>query len=212
MKNLFKNSPRRLAQLSCITLCGLGIATAASGAVVPLEAGLKQILLERAYDRSVETKTPHKPWVWADMAAVGKITHPRLGQSAIILSAGSKEAMRAGPTLMPGSADIGTAGASVIAAHRDTHFAFLKDVKIGDVMLASGKDGKMRNYRVTHLQIVHADKFAITAGLPENTLALSTCYPFGSVRGGKMRYVVHAIEFEGQASENLPEKGLQSAI
>ncbi len=188
---------RRLAYTACIALCGFGIATTASSAAIPLEASLKQLLLERAYDRSVETQVKHKPWAWADMTTVGKISHPRLKQSAIILSAGSYEAMRAGPTLMGGSAKIGEAGTSVIAAHRDTHFAFLKDVRVGDTIRASGEDGKARAYRVTHMEVVEADEFTIPEDLPENALALSTCYPFGSVRGGTKRYVVHAIADKG---------------
>jgi sortase A len=194
MTNAKTNLRRRLAYTACLALCGLGLATTASGAAVPLEAGLKQLLLERAYDKTVETKVKHKPWVWADMTTVGKISHPRLKQSAIILGAGSYEAMRAGPTLLRGSAKIGEAGTSVIAAHRDTHFAFLKDVRVGDVMQAAGEDGKMQNYRVTHMEVVEADEFAIRKDLSENALALSTCYPFGSQRGGTQRYVVHAVK------------------
>ena len=94
---------------------------------------------------------------------------------------------------MPGSAAIGAAGTSVIAAHRDTHFAFLQHVKKGDVMRAAGADGTMRDYTVTRVQIVHADNFSIATGLRESHLVLSTCHPFGSMRGGKLRYVVHAV-------------------
>ena len=116
--------------------------------------------------------------------------------------------MRAGPTLMPGSADIGAPGTSVLAAHRDTHFAFLKDIRVGDVIEAAGADGVKLPYRVTSMKIVHADKFTIKTGLVRNELALSTCYPFGSVRGGKMRYVVRAVlECRGdhyELNQNVP--------
>ena len=56
------------------------------------------------------------------------------------------------------------------------------------------EDGKMQDYRVTHMEVVEADEFAIRKDLPENALALSTCYPFGTQRGGTQRYVVHAVK------------------
>jgi sortase A len=184
---------KTIAVWSCAALCATGAAVAVSGAAVPLQASVAQTLLQNAYDRTVETGEAQRPWAWADMSPIGKISVPRLGVSEIVLDAGSKEAMRAGPTLMPGSAAIGNPGTSVIAAHRDTHFAFLKDVRAGDIIEASGKDGEVLPYRVTSMTIVDADKFVITKGQTQNELALATCYPFGSVRGGKKRYVVHAV-------------------
>ncbi len=191
-----KNNGCRALRAACVALCALGIATTAWGAAIPIEAKLKQILVERAYERGIENGAAEKPWASADMKAIGKISHPRLGKSDVILSAGTVEAMRAGPTLVPGSANIGEAGTSVIAAHRDTHFAYLQHVKVGDIMRAAASDGVMRDYRVTATQIVDADEFAIAEDSAGNRLALSTCYPFGSQRGGKMRYVVHAEQIE----------------
>jgi len=189
------------AYAGCIGLCAAGLTVAATGAAVPIKAKVAQVMLQNAYAKTVATGTPQRPWSSADIAPIGKITVPRLGVSEIILNAGSREAMRAGPTLMPGSADIGAPGTSVLAAHRDTHFAFLKDIRVGDVIQAAGEDGVMLPYRVTSMQIVHADKFTIEKGLVRNELALSTCYPFGSLRGGKMRYVVRAVLDAGALAE-----------
>lgn len=187
-----KISLKMIAQYSCAALCITGLTVAASGAAVPIGAQVSQLLLENAYARTVATGEPQRPWGSADMVPIGKLSVPRLGVSEIILDAGTRQAMRAGPTLMPHSASIGAPGTSVIAAHRDTHFAFLKDVRVGDVIEAAGRDGVMLPYRVSSMQVVADDKFTITKGQTQNELALSTCYPFGSVRGGKMRYVVHA--------------------
>ncbi len=187
-----KIATQKIIQYGCAALCVTGLAVAASGAVVPIRAKVSQAFLTSAYERTVATGEAQSPWGTKDMKAIGKITVPRLGVSEIILNAGSKEAMRAGPTLMPGSSAIGTPGTSVVAAHRDTHFAFLKQIKKGDVIMAAGTDGMMLPYRVTSMQIVEATKFAISKGQTQNELALATCYPFGSQRGGKMRYVVHA--------------------
>ncbi len=193
MNSIPKSLLRKSTQTACIALCFIGAAAAASGAIVPIKANIAQILLTHAYDAGVATGQPQKPWSGADIKPVGKISAARLGVSEIILDAGSREAMRAGPTLLPGSATLGKAGTSILAAHRDTHFAFLKDLQVGDTLDVSGIDGKAKPYRVTHMQIVEAGKFNIPAHLDHNELVLATCYPFGSVRGGTKRYVVHAI-------------------
>jgi sortase A len=184
---------RKTAQTACIALALIGAAAAASGAIVPIKAGIAQMLLNQAYDAGIATGKPQKPWAGADMTPIGKISVPRLSVSEIILDAGTREAMRAGPTLMPGSAALGKPGTSILAAHRDTHFLFLKDLRVGDVVDVAGTDGKAQAYRVTHMQVVEAGAFTIPAKLDHNELALATCYPFGAVRGGTKRYVVHAI-------------------
>lgn len=186
------NLVQKIAQYGCAALCVSGLAVAASGAAVPIRAKVSQALLTSAYERTVATGEAQSPWGTTEMKAIGKITVPRLDVSEIILDAGSKQGMRSGPTLVHGSSAIGAPGTSVIAAHRDTHFAFLKQIKKGDVIMAAGTDGMMLPYRVTSMQIVEANKFAISKGQTQNELALATCYPFGGQRGGKMRYVVHA--------------------
>ncbi|MFC4293341.1 sortase [Sphingorhabdus arenilitoris] len=199
-----KNSTRKITLAVSIALCTSGLAVAASGAAVPIKAKVAQVLLENAYAETVKSGELQSPWMGADIAPIGKITMPRLGVSEIILNAGSVEAMRAGPTLVPGSADIGAPGTSVIAAHRDTHFAFLKDVQVGDIFQVAGRDGVMMPYRVTSMKVVHADRFTVETGMTQNELALSTCYPFGSVRGGKQRYVVRAVLDASQMADIGP--------
>lgn len=53
-----------------------------------------------------------------------------------------------GPGHMDGSAMPGD-GNSVIAAHRDTHFAFLRDLNLGNIILLQHRDGRWLNYTVT---------------------------------------------------------------
>lgn len=176
----------------CVTLCVIGIATAASAAYVPIEAEVKQRHLHRVYTQGVDDGTIRKPWAYSDLEIAGKLVHPRLRQSAVILASGTEEALRAGPALEPNSPGIGEAGTSIIAAHRETHFAFLKHVRVGDKIVAAGTDGKMRDYRVTKTEVIESDALAIAVGLRENRLILYTCYPFESQYPGSERFVVHA--------------------
>jgi len=173
-------------------LCVAGLARIATGAIVPVKAVAAQILLERAFERSVARHQPQKPWAWADMAPVARIRVPRLGVDRIVLDSGSGQAMAFGPTLLPGGAMLGQPGVTVIAAHRDTHFRFLRNVRLGDIIEVEGTDGHNHRYRVEASEVVRWDRFAIPRNLAVNELALSTCYPFDAVRHGPLRYVVHA--------------------
>jgi len=175
-----------------IALSLAGIARIAAGAMIPAKAAVAQILLERAFDRSVTLHRPVKPWSWADMAPVARIAVPRLDIDRIVLDTGSGQAMAFGPTLLPAAAGIGESGTTVIAAHRDTHFRFLKNVRKGDVIDLEGLDGINHPYVVTGAEIVRWDRFAIP-DLRGKRLALATCYPFGAIHHGALRYVVQAV-------------------
>jgi sortase A len=184
---------RGLIAFALVALCLVGLAQLAAGAMIPAKAVAAQILLERAFDRSIALHHAQKPWPWADMAPVARIRVPRLGVDRIVLDTGSGQAMAFGPTLLPGGARLGDPGVTVIAAHRDTHFRFLRSLRRGDIVVVEGVDGTSRRYHVTGSEVVRWDRFAIGQGNPANELALATCYPFDAIRHGPLRYVVHAI-------------------
>ena len=183
---------RALSTLFLIALCGLGFVLVAQGAMIPAKAWLAQVLLERAFDQSLEEHRPVKPWGWADMAPVARVTVPRLGVSDIVLSGGSGQAMAFGPTVMRDEAPV-----RVMAAHRDTHFAFLNDMRVGDTVDVQALDGSVASYRVVGTDVVRWDRFAYPASPARPLLALTTCYPFGATERGPMRYVVWAEREEG---------------
>lgn len=183
---------RGLAFSLLIALSLVGLIQIARGAMVPAKAIVAQILLERAFNRSLVLHRPVKPWPWADMVPVARITVPRLGIDRIVLDTGSGQAMAFGPTLLPSAAGVGEPGTTVIAAHRDTHFRFLENVRKGDVIALKGSDGAEHRYIVAGTEIVRWDRFAIL-DMPGKRLDLATCYPFGAIRHGPLRYVVQAV-------------------
>jgi sortase A len=170
----------------------LGLGLAGQGLFIPAKAALAQVLLDRAFSRALERGSPVKAWPWADTAPVARITAPRLGVSEIVLSGGSGEAMAFGPTHLPGSAMPGQRGTSVFAAHRDTHFRFLKDLRQGDVVLVEDIHGARTSYRVEGGHVVRNNRFGIDHHATTPILALTTCWPFDSNVHGPMRYVVMA--------------------
>ena len=71
------------------------------------------------------------------------------GVSAIVLAGASGEAMAWGPGHMAGTPRPGARGMAMIAAHRDTHFAFLEDVTPGDPITVANADGTAHHFTVT---------------------------------------------------------------
>ena len=178
---------------------GLGAALVAlamilfgKSAYIYAKAEVAQILLERAFDQTIASGQPVKAWRWADTRPVARLEIARIGAEAIVLSGSSGEAMAFGPTLQNETAKPGERGTSVISAHRDTHFSFLKNVLVGDVIALTREDGGRFNYRVTGLRVADWDQSGIDRHASGFHLALSTCYPFSSIIHGKQRYVVEA--------------------
>jgi sortase A len=162
------------------------------GLFIRAKAVLAQMLLERAWSQTLETGRPVKAWSWADTHPVAKISFPRLGRSEIVLEDAGGEALAFGPAHVAGSPLPGARGTSVIGGHRDTHFVFLKDLRVDDEIDVSTIDGGSVRYRVTGTVIVHPQASGISTGGTARGLALVTCYPFDAIGHSPLRYVVFA--------------------
>ena len=175
-------------------LCAFGLAVMAQGLAVPVKARVAQVLLDRAFARSLAEGHPVKPWPWADTVPVARLALPRLGASDVVLSGGSGQALAFGPTVVPNRRARGGVGpdVTILAAHRDTHFAFLRNARAGDAIDVQAIGGAHRRYRVTGFQVVRWDGFAAPRDPARPLLALVTCYPFGATEHGPLRFVVWA--------------------
>ena len=182
-------SGRALIQFAWLALCAVGLMWIACGAYIPAKGQLAQILLERAFDQSVASGHPVKPWGWADTMPVARIGLARLGVREVILSGGSGQAMAFGPTNL---ATGGVSNVTMLAAHRDTHFAFIKQTQVGDIITLDSVAGRRVTYRVTAKQIVRWDQFALSRSYARQTLGLVTCYPFDVTQHGPLRMVLWA--------------------
>lgn len=185
----FRVSRRTLLRLAFAAVMMLGAAQAASAAWIPAKAMLAQLLLERSFEQSVMRGAPVKPWGWADTAPVARVSVPRLGQQAVVLSGGSGEALAFGPTELP--TQRGDA-LRILAAHRDTHFAFMADLQEQDIVQLEGLDGELTSYRVTRFATVRWDEFAVPRDLAGEWLVLSTCWPFDAAEASPLRRVAWA--------------------
>ena len=131
------------------------------GIYLHAKAMLAQVLLERAFAETITTGRAVKPWPWADTWPEARITVKRIGVSTIALAGSSGQALAFGPGHVERTADAGDRGVAVYAAHRDTHFRFLKDVVIGDEIDVTRHDGKTFRYRADGSSIVRFDEPAL---------------------------------------------------
>lgn len=171
---------------------GAGCVLFAQGVYIHLKAIVAQVLLERAFVQSVETGQAVKPWSWADTWPVARVSVPRLKAQAIVLEGSSGQALAFGPGRLAGSAFAGEPGTAVYAAHRDTHFAFVGEVVVGDALTVTRDDGREVAFVVTGTSIVSWDNSGIDFHASGRNLVLATCWPLNARTAGPLRYLVHA--------------------
>jgi sortase A len=178
-------TPAALAVALGFVLCGQGL-------WIPAKAALAQVLLDRAFERSLATGQPAKPWPWADTWPVARIIFPRLHRTVIVLDGASGQALAFGPGHVAGTPDAGERGTAVYAAHRDTHFALLGQVKPGDEIHVDRIDGRHARFRMVAAQVVRWDASGVDPHAPGRALALATCWPLDAKTHGPLRYLVWA--------------------
>ncbi len=175
-----------------LALAAVGAFLAVDAAWIPVKAEVAQALLERAWTRVQAGDAAAKPWPWADTWPVAVVEAPRLGKRQVVLAEAGGEAMAFGPAHLAVTPPAGAPGVAVIAAHRDTHFRFLKDLRIGDTIRVTLADGAVTEFEVTGADVVRHDRSGITPDGGPPRLALVTCYPFDAKTRGPLRYVVWA--------------------
>ena len=184
--------PSRVPTAAAAILAWLGAVLFGQGAWIHAKALLAQVLLERAFAASLADGRPVKPWSWADTWPVARIELPRLRKSAIVLEGSSGQALAFGPGHVERTPAAGEPGTAVYAAHRDTHFAFLGEVRIGDEILVTRRDGAVLRFRVTGTSVARWDESGIDPDADGRRLVLATCWPLDAKFSGPLRYLVQA--------------------
>lgn len=125
---------------------------------------------------------------------IGVIEIPRLGLSSVVLEGDEKAALLFGvghlaDTPLPWLTARG--GNSVFAAHRDTFFRGLGEIRPKDVIRFRAGNGEIE-YHVKDTKIVEPTDVAVLAPTRTSTLTLITCYPFRYVGPAPQRFIVRA--------------------
>lgn len=186
---------RRYGDVIVLCLLLLGIQQLSSAALIQAKARLAPLLIEKAWEQTLRSGAPAvKPWPWADTWPVGRLRVEALDVDLLVLEGDSGNALAFGPGRALPSAELGSGGTAVIGGHRDTHFAFLQQLRKGHLLQLQLASGESLEYQVQALRIVDASQASLPVNTAVEALLLITCYPFDALQaGGPLRYVVTVL-------------------
>jgi len=122
---------------------------------------------------------------------IGSLSIPALKQAWPIIQGTGTNDLKKGvghflQSVLPGAKDN-----CVLSGHRDTVFAKLGNVKIGDRLIVQSAAGTF-TYEVKRIRIVHQDDKTVIVHTDHAVLTLTTCYPFHFIGSAPDRYIVSA--------------------
>ncbi len=122
---------------------------------------------------------------------VGSLSIPAIELTASIIQGTGTPELKAGvghftQSVLPGEADN-----CVLSGHRDTFFAKLGDLVLGDELIVETSAG-IFTYEVTGMRIVDKDDKTVIVPTDHAVLTLTTCYPFIRVGPSPNRYIISA--------------------
>jgi len=124
---------------------------------MPAKAVLAQVLLEHAWQKTLDSGLQHRPWPWADTTTMAKINFPTQQTQFVVLAGSSGPSLAFGPGHLHGSRTPTEAGHMVISGHRDTHFSILEDLSIGEDIHVTTEEGVTNSYRIATISIVNSE-------------------------------------------------------
>ena len=186
--------PKAIRLISVFLLIS-GLCLIVDGAYIQAKALLSQVLIKRSFDMALHNGSTLKPWPWADTEVLAQMTINEHTQ--YILADASMRNLAFGPALMMNTSALSTAntfGNSVIVGHRDTHFRFLKQVQLGDLINLKHLRGA-DTYLVQEIVVVHEKDVEVLDNTDQRTLTLITCYPFEDISPNpSQRLVIRALK------------------
>ncbi|HET8547148.1 MAG TPA: class D sortase, partial [Bryobacteraceae bacterium] len=146
---------------------------------------------ENAYS-DLPAKVPRVYRTPPPFGIIGRLEVPRLNVSAVVREGVDKKTLRRSAGHVPGTPLPGDEGNVAVAAHRDTFFRGLRDIRQEDRIRMITPDGTF-DYVVRSTEVVKPAEVQVlgsTNGRRE--LTLITCYPFNYVGHAPNRFIVKA--------------------
>jgi sortase A len=122
---------------------------------------------------------------------IGRIEIQRLGVSVVVAEGTDEPTLRRAVGHIAGTALPGQTGNIGIAAHRDTFFRPLRNIRRDDVITLTTLGGEY-HYRVVSTKIVDPNDVAVLNSDGKEILTLVTCYPFYFIGSAPNRFIVRA--------------------
>jgi sortase A len=122
---------------------------------------------------------------------LGTLYIPRLGVAGIVVEGDEGSVLDRAIGHLPDTALPCQTGNSALAAHRDTIFRPLKDVRPGDMLRLATPHGDF-DYRVRETLVVKPDDLWVLDATSISMLTLISCYPFNYIGHAPERFIVRA--------------------
>ncbi len=198
----------KVFRLLGVLLVTLSIAGFVESSYHQLKGELAQLLLTNAWNDSLRTGENTRPWNWADTWPELKLSFKKTSQAAnsispdlakgasslpelIVLADASGESLAFGPGLLTPGILPGEIGNSLIAAHRDTHFARLAELNINDELYIELKNRQNLRFIIDQIIIIDSEQEAPVVEQTAPRVTLITCYPFNmKISETSLRYLV----------------------
>jgi len=141
-------------------------------------------IFQQEANRQLEQAEPQQ-------ALIGRIEIPRLKLSAIVMEGTAEATLKhaVGHILQTGVP--GQPGNIGLAAHRDTFFRPLKNIKPGDIITLRTTQADYR-YQVVSTRIVKPTEVSVLDPNEKQILTLVTCHPFHYIGNAPNRFIVRA--------------------
>jgi len=188
----------KLLRVALAVMLFAGSCLVARAVYLRAKAEVAGVLIRRAWEQSMRTGVPRRPWPWADTSPVARLRIPRIGYDEIVLEGASPRILAFGPARLLSSGRPGEPGNLAVAGHRTSWFRRLQEVKTSDDIEVQWFDFRShqvrdRTYRVDTIHIVNPGDVGLLAPTADDALTLITCYPFGKSPRSPQRYVVRAV-------------------
>lgn len=174
-------------------IASLALCLMAHSAWLPMKAWLAQELIAHSWQQSKMSQSPVQPWPWADTSPIAQMHIKRLDKELILLQGVDPTSLAFSAGVMHQYNSLTNNRPVVVAGHRDTHFSFLQDIIMKDIISLSDKNGINQLYQVENMEIVDSEESPMFINEQNSSLILVTCYPFNVLQSGSsLRYVITA--------------------
>jgi len=171
MKSIIKKSLLITGSLLCLHASWL-----------PVKALLSQQLISYSWHQTIERQQKIKPWPWADTYPIAELSFQRLNKSIVVLNGGDPTTLAFSAGAIAPFNQASSTQPFVVAGHRDSHFSFLDEVFMKDIISLADKHGRSQLYQVEAIDIVDASTGELPILADDSSLVLITCYPFTNIR------------------------------
>ncbi|MRN52943.1 class D sortase [Paenibacillus sp. LC-T2] len=122
---------------------------------------------------------------------IGNLTIPALKQIIPIIHGTDEDELEKGIGHFSQSVLPGENNNSVLSGHRDTVFAKLGELKLGNTLIVETSAG-IFTYKISAIRIVHKEDLTIIVPTDHAVLTVITCYPFHFIGAAPDRYILTA--------------------